>query len=506
MKTPHLSGFWLALAVASCVRPAAGPAARPQAASPIDSMALRAHTYFLSHDLLEGRGTGRRGAELAALYLATEAERLGLRGAGQDGSYYQPVPVIEATVDSARTHLVLLGPAGREEFACGSGFIPNVGTARTLVPFAGEPVFVGSARDVLGAHDRLPPMTGRVALLAGVFGPDGAAADTLRARGATGVIHLVGDVDSYRLFVRSRGPSRMFIAEQGVVSSFIPDIPAVIASPALQRALLSGMPGGAAPAEHPAVIAGRRVEVSVGVTTREVPARNVAAFAPGSDSTLRHEFVVYTAHLDHLGISEPDERGDSIYNGFADDAAGAAMLLAIAKAVLAGPRPARSTMFLFLTGEERGLLGSDYYAAHPLVPPRRTVAAINLDAGAPPGLNTSWRVAGGDSSSLGAMAIDVARRAGWEAQSTPASPNSDYFPLLRIRVPAVFLVPGPDAFEGMTTDESNALRRRWDTYHQPGNHWFRDYPFRGLVRYAEYAYRLGLEAGSGPRPEMPAQR
>jgi len=509
VKTLLVFPLWLAFVLVPCARPAAGQAPPPQATSAIDSMLLRGHTYFMSHDLLEGRGTGRRGAELAALHLATEAERLGLRGAGPGGSFYQAVPVVEATIEPARTHLVLSGPSTREEFAYGSGFIPNVGTARTLVPFSGEPVFVGSAREVLAGHDRLPPLTGRVALLAGLFGSEAAAADTLRARGATGVIHLLGDEASYRLYVRSRGPSRMFIDEDGVTSSFIPNIPAVIASPALQRALLAGLPNGGAPGapvETPALAVERRVEVSIGVTMRRVPARSVAAVVPGSDPTLRDEFVVYTAHLDHLGVGEPDERGDSIYNGFADDAAGTAMLLAIAKAFLAGPRPARSALFLFPTGEERGLLGSDYYAAHPLVPAAQTVADINLDAGAPPARNVSWRLAGGDLSSLGATAVEVARRAGWTAQTTPPSPNSDYFPLLRIGIPAIFIVPGPEAFEGMTTDESNTLRRRWDSYHQPGNHWYQDYPFEGLVRYAEFAYRLGLEVGSGPRPVMLAPR
>ena len=510
MTTRRLVPLALAALLGACARPAAAPPPRPVTLAAIDSMALRAHTYFLAHDLLEGRGTGRRGADLAALYIATEAERLGLRGAGPDGGFFQPVPLIEATIDSLRTRLALTGPGGREEFSCGSGFIPNVGTGRTLVPFAGEPVYVGSAQDVLASHDRLPPLGGRIILLAGMFDAEGAAADTLRTRGASGVIHLLGDDERYQLYVRSRGPSRMFIAEEaGAVSSFIPDIPAVIASPGLERALLAGLPGAGAPTGHlerPIVLAGRRIEVGVGVTTRPLPARNVAALLPGADAPLADEAVVYTAHYDHLGLSTPDERGDSIYNGFSDDAAGVAMLLAIAKAMQTEPRPARSVLFIFLTGEERGLLGSDYYAAHPLLPPARTAAGINLDAGAPPAPGVSWRIAGGGLSTLGSVAIDVARQAGWEAQVAPARPNSDYFPLLRIGVPAVFLVPGPGAFEGMTTEASNALRRRWDRSHQPGDHWFADFPFSGLVRYADYAYRLGLAAASGQRPAMTAPR
>jgi hypothetical protein len=470
-------------------------------------MAMRAHTYFLAHDLLEGRGTGRRGADLAALYLAAEAERLGLKGAGPGGSYFQPVPIVEATVDSDRTRLALVRDGVREEFAFGSGFIPDRGTIRTLVPFGGDLVFLGTPQDLLKGHASLPPLTGRVAVVIGMFGAEIRAADTLRARGAAGVIHLVGSDEVYQAYTRDRGPSRMFLdPAAGAVSSRIPDIPALLASPALQQAIVAALPGTGEPPAGPVVLAGLHVEVSIGVTPGPVPARNVAALLPGADPALSDEVIVYTAHYDHLGISTPDEHGDSIYNGFSDDAAGAAMLLVIAKAMASGQRPGRSVLFLFLTGEERGLLGSDYYAAHPLIPASRTVADINLDAGAPPGLEVDWRLAGADSSTFGALAIDVARRAGWSAQAAPASPNTDYFPLLRIGIPAVFVVPGPGAFEGMTAESSNALRRRWDHYHQAGDNWYADFPFSGLVRYAEYALRLGYAVASGPRPAMTTPR
>jgi len=166
-----------------------------------------------------------------------------------------------------------------------------------------------------------------------------------------------------------------------------------------------------------------------------------------------------------------------------------------------GPRPARSVLFLWPTGEERGLLGSDYFAARPLVPPDRMVAAINLDAGAPPAPPVSWQIAGGDRSTLGQLAIQVAHDAGWEATLAPASPNSDYFPLLRIGVPAVFLVPsGP--YEGLSAEASRALGARWDHYHQAADEWKPDFPFSGLVRYADFGYRVGMAAAVAPRASM----
>ena len=174
------------------------------------------------------------------------------------------------------------------------------------------------------------------------------------------------------------------------------------------------------------------------------------------------------------------------------------MLLAIAQYFVLH-RPARSLLFLWFTGEERGLLGSDYFVAHPVVPLDRINGVINLDAGAPPAPPAVWRISGADRSSLGRVAIDVARQLGAEGQAAPASPNTDYFPFLRSGVPAVFLVPGPGAYEGLTTDSSQALRRRWDHYHQAADNWSPDFPFAGLVRNAEFALRLGLRVASGPR-------
>ncbi len=496
------------LALAAALPLVAQPTARrgPRPVPALDSMALRAHTYFLTLDLLEGRGTGRRGGDLAALYLATAAERLGLSGAAPGGGYFQDVPLVEATIDTAQTSMSVTvdsGPeAGVHVFSTPGAFVVNVGMASTLVPFAGALAYVGTPRDVLANPGRLPPLSGRVALVRGAFGSAMAAADTLKARGVTGFVQLTDNVEQYQLYVRSRGPSRMYIApEARAVSSFIPDLPGVIASPGLALALATGLPAPGTAEDRPFLVEGRRLDVRIGTRARPFTSRNVAAVLPGS-SARRDELVVYTAHYDHLGISTPDARGDSIYNGFSDDAAGCAMLLTIAEAMARGPRPERSVLFLFLTGEERGLLGSDYFAAHPLVPPERIDAAVNLDAGAPPAPNVTWLIAGGDRSTLGALAAEVAQRAGWKATSAGTSPNSDYYPLLRIGVPAVFLIPGPEPFEGMTADASQALRRRWDHYHQASDEWAADFPFAGLARYADYAYRLGMAAAAGPRQRV----
>jgi Zn-dependent M28 family amino/carboxypeptidase len=181
------------------------------------------------------------------------------------------------------------------------------------------------------------------------------------------------------------------------------------------------------------------------------------------------------------------------------------MLLAIARAIRV-PGPQHAVLFLFFTGEERGLLGSDYYVAHPTFPLERMRAVINLDAGAPPGRPWNWRIAGGDGTALGTLAVDVAFDRGWAATVSPATPNSDYFPFARRGVPAVFIIPGTGAYQGLSADSSRALFRRWDHYHQPSDEYDDAFPFAGLARYAEYALLVGTAVDRGrvrPRGKRP---
>jgi Zn-dependent M28 family amino/carboxypeptidase len=275
------------------------------------------------------------------------------------------------------------------------------------------------------------------------------------------------------------------VLREDVPSSFYGTLPSVIAGPAVAEML--GQAGGL-------------VELAVAFDRHPVPAANVACLLPGADARRADTAIVFTAHFDHLGVSVPDEAGDSIYNGFSDDAVGVAMLLAIADAVRNRPEGAlaHGALFLFFTGEERGLLGSDYFVARPPFPLGRMRALINLDAGAPPAPPWTWRLAGGEDNPLGDLARDVASAHGWSATVSPATANSDYFPFARMGVPAVFIVPGPGPYQGLSTDSSQALRRRWDRYHRPGDHYDDAFSFSGLQRYAEYALRLG-EAVDGPR-------
>jgi Zn-dependent M28 family amino/carboxypeptidase len=261
------------------------------------------------------------------------------------------------------------------------------------------------------------------------------------------------------------------------------DLPVVIVGPVLARQLLARERFTEIPGE---------VRVDLEMRVEDVASVNVAGIIRGTDPRLRDQVVTYTAHYDHLGISTPDARGDTIYNGFSDNAAGVAMLLAIAD-MMQQKRPARSVMFVFFTGEERGLLGSSYYVTHPLTALDRVTAVINLDAGAPPAAPVSWRIAGGQGSKLGQLAQTVAARQKWTADLGGATPNSDYWPFLQHGVQSIFIIPG-NQWENVNTAQQAALRARWDRYHRADDEYHPDFPFSGIARYALMAYLVGRAA------------
>jgi hypothetical protein len=347
-------------------------------------------------------------------------------------------------------------------------------------------VILGTADDVRREAERLPSLDGRIAVLAGVARVDVAA--LLARHGVSGIIQVVGDAENFALYAASRGQTLTILRDSTVTSSFYPEVPAVLVGPSVLPAL--GTPGATA-------------AVVVGFDRRPISASNVACLLPGTGKSQRDSVIAFTAHYDHLGISVPDATGDSIYNGFSDNAAGVAMLLAIGEALQRPPEQGLEygALFLFFTGEERGLLGSDYFVAHPAFPLDRIRAVINLDAGAPPARPWTWRIAGGEGNPLGALATDVAAARGWSVTLSPATANSDYFPFTRVGVPAIFIIPGPAPYEGLSADSSQALRRRWDRYHQASDAYDEAFPFVGLQRYAEFALRIAEAIGGRRRPE-----
>jgi hypothetical protein len=486
-----LSGGSLAAHASSVAAQSADGAA----ISPIDTLVIRAHTRFLADDQLAGRATGTQGERLAAAYITSQLERLGLDPIAGDTSFLLPIPLVQARIDDASL-VTITARTGTASFRSGRDFIVNTGGAGAFRDFEGRAHFFGQPIHAVARVARTESLTGRVAVFLGPLG--GAAVELVPALirgGVTGVVVLVADPAQYDLYVRSRGEVRFYVDAAVDDPVWQPALPVLIAGPRMTAALLAGarvpeslVQGDAGP--------GIDLECTLAAAIRThispVPAANIGAVLRGSDPTVRGEYIIYTAHYDHLGISTPDAAGDSIYNGFSDNAAGVAMLLAIAEALRAAP-PARSVAFLFFTGEERGLLGSAYMASASPIPLDRVTALINLDAGAPPAPPLNWRVAGGTDTPLGPLAAAVAEQNGWTAALSPASPNSDYWPFLQRGVPSIFIIPG-DHWQDTSPDERNALRERWDRYHQAGDHWHHDFPFAGLERYASYALLVGLAA------------
>jgi len=496
----------LAAAGLACAAPALRYQTAPTidagfAAITVDTMTLRGIARYLSDDALAGRRTGTVGAERAAEFIAAECRRLGLVPPSGE-SYFQTVPLVEAHVDSAKSTVRIVGPKKDTTFVYWEEFIPDIGTAATLRSFSGPLTYVGRAPDILFTRSNLPDLTGRVALLRGEFGASGEAADTLYARGAIGVIEVVDDANRYRLFRQTRGRTRLHHADSALRSSVMPPFPTIMAGPRMTVTLyepLTGVTHGswndaylnglAANLPEPQPLEGWRAEVTLQLTPEPRTSRNVACLLPGRGAAA-DTAIALTAHYDHLGIGVPDLKGDSIYNGFSDNAAGVAMALGVAEAMMkeraAGVGLERSLLFLFFTGEEQGLLGSDWWVTHPAWPLARTAGVLNLDANAPAGRPTRWRIAGNSDAPLVQLVERELQRLGGETSLAPAAPGSDYFPFVKRGIPAVFFVPSDGRYEGRTDAESDSMRTSvWARYHRPDDHYTEAFPFGGLARYAE---------------------
>ena len=489
-----------------------------QKRSVTDTILMRRVAIALSADAMLGRKTGTPGADSAAQYLAAECRTLGFQPIGT--SWFQQVPLLESTIDTAGTRVRVTGPGVDTVFYHHDEFIVDLGTRSTLHGFSGELAYVGRAHDILFRRSELPPLEGKVALMRGEFGFNVAAADTLAGRGAVGVIEVVDDARRFRLFRQTRGTARLSVDDAAVTSSVIPPLPAIMAGPRMTVTLYQGLTGVthgswndaylnglAAGLPSPQVIPGWRVDVSIATRKATLASANVGCLLPGRGAAADSALVV-TAHLDHLGIGTPDEHGDSVYNGFFDNATGVGMALAVgdwfSRERAAGRGLRHSLILLFPTGEEQGLLGADYFATHPLWPLGRVTALFNFDANAPPGPPVSWRVAGVDDSPLVGVVVAGAALRGWTTSTAPAAPGSDYYPFLRRGVAAVFFVPSDGTYEGMSITLSDSLRTGlWTRYHQPGDEYSQAFGFAGLMRYADFTRDLLLRVDRAFPPRAP---
>ena len=373
----------------------------PRGADRITELQLRAYLRFVSSDLLEGRDTPSRGQDVAAAFLASHLERLGFRPAGDDNTYFQAMRLTRRTTDVDKTTLSIGGRALTygEDFLPGEipgraeGGVVYVGNG-TVLPARGLDPYKGL--DVRGkivvAHRGLPTGIARTDLK-GAEGVDWEQTEAAaRARGAIAVLYLP-DFPYLEEWtsVRDRRRQRPSLTVDAFTSGGRSSLPSAVLGARAVAALFAGekMSGQEAyqralrrePAAPFAFTDGRKVTLAVVAAEEHVVAHNVVAVLEGSDPRLRQEYVAFGAHYDHLGLAtHPDGAGDVIYNGADDDGSGTVGLLAMAEAfALTTPRPRRSLLFVWHTGEERGLWGARYFTDHPTVPLAGIVAQLNVD-------------------------------------------------------------------------------------------------------------------------------
>jgi Zn-dependent M28 family amino/carboxypeptidase len=250
---------------------------------------------------------------------------------------------------------------------------------------------------------------------------------------------------------------------------------------------------------------GLKIRGSIPSKVRDVETQNVLGVVPGSDTKLKDQYVIFTAHWDHLGIGSP-VNGDAIYNGAVDNATGCAIVLELARAWAALPqKPRRSAMFLFVTAEEGGLRGSEFYAANPTVPPGKTALNLNYDAIFPFGQTKDIVVAGAERTTFWPVVQQIAQRMNLAIAPDPRPEQgsyyrSDHFSMARAGIPA-FSVRGGSEFAGRPAGFGEQIFKEFNAkhYHQPSDEFRDDWDFSGLEKVARFGMLAGLEAANQQR-------
>jgi hypothetical protein len=465
MSANRLLAPALAAALAACAAPVQ-QATLPQPAAAVSLEAelaraeatitprdFHARLSFLASDALEGRDTPSRGLESAAAWIASEFYRLGLRPAGTDG-YMQRWPYMLRALDVAGTRLELQTTAGRRALAYRTDYYVAGGTRQA---FSGGIVFAGQG--IPAAEVRQNSLRDRAVA---VYLPQPSTVAVQRARDAADsagaaalLVLLPPDVTEASIAAAAAAAERPVRVTQALPVFYIRNDRAreLFRDARLDFDALTRSDGARAPVALPGVTA--HVGARVADITHMPP--NVVAILPGSDPALRNTFLVFSAHFDHVGVvgegsgSCPVSGTNRVCNGADDNGSGTAAILEIAEAFASMPEPPRrSIIFLAVSGEEKGLLGSAYFADNPTVTRDSIIANINMDmVGRSPHPDTV-AVLGQSFSSLGPLVQDVNRRMPelrltvmddmWPGQNLIF--RSDQFNFLRHEIPAIFFFTG----------------------------------------------------------------
>ena len=453
------------------------------------------HVKVLADDRLEGRNTGSDGHLKAAQYVAAEFARSGLKPAGTDG-YLQTVRLTSREIDETHSSLTWINKAGAAEaltLGKDANISLRVDPAREV---EAELVFAGHGLSIPEAgHDDFAGLDVRgklVAYLAGappaIPGPLAAhmqsaaeRAAVLKRHGAIGIVTILNpknmDIPWERLALARFQPA-MILADPAMDESRGLKL-AITVNPEHADKLLAGSGHTFAEIRDladsgkplPRFPIPGRLKAVTSVKHTDVVSQNVVALLPGTDPRLKDEFVVFSAHLDHLGIGKPIE-GDAVYNGAMDNASGVAALLDVAAMLKEnGTRLRRSVVFVAVTGEEKGLLGSRYFANAPTVDATKIVADINTDMFLPLFAFKKLTIYGLDESDLGADAAAVAESSGIAPQADLEPKRnifirSDQYSFIRQGIPSVALKVGYDK-----DSPEEQIVKKWltDRYHAPSD-------------------------------------
>jgi Zn-dependent M28 family amino/carboxypeptidase len=520
---------------AAAATPATVTPAEKTAAQAIRPELLRAHVRFLAHDLLEGRGPASRGDQLAQAYVAAQMEALGLEPAGPGGSWFQPFDIIGITTHAPEVLSVTKGGEKvdlrfRDDYIGASGVQqPEARLEDAEIVFVGYGIVAPEygwddfkGQDLKGKvllvmnndpEDDPALFAGKTRLYYGRWGYKYEQAARVGAAGAI-IIHTTPSAGYGWQVVQTSWTGEQFeLPDEGgprvqLKSWVTEDAARKIAKLGGQD--LDALRAAAQKKDFRPVALGARLTVALRNDIKKKQTANVIGKLPGRDPALGGQAVVYTAHHDHLGIKEATKAGeDTIYNGAYDNATGTAALLAIARAATALPQPPRrSLLFAAVAAEEQGLLGSQYFAAHPTVPAGKLAANINMD-----GMNIYGRTRDLTMIGLGKSTLDdwILKLAAMQGRTVKPDQfpdkgffyRSDQFALAKIGVPAAYFDEGIDVI-GKPAGWGKQQKEDYEAkdYHQPSDELRPGWDFSGAVEDAQLFFYLGLKVANAN--EMPS--
>ena len=517
---------FMACAVATlcaCSEPGDAPVADSgDALDTITVDALEAHVAYLADDAREGRMAGQPGYDTAAKYVADQFAALGLTPGGEEG-WYQQVPLITYNVDEDSTTLIAHRDGNdteleyKEHYLMGGDKVREETYVRAEVVYVGfgvhAPEFGYSDYDNIDVEGKIIAMFGNAPAILPTTERAYYSSSRIKVReaierGAIGAVALISKrIEEYYPWERMKAragvrPGMAWVTLTGEAADYFPEIQSsAMINVDVARDLFAGTPisfddaRAATEASQPASTP-LGFEMTLANKTRidTTTSPNVVGIVRGTDPALTDEYVVYSAHLDHDGIGTAVD-GDKIYNGAYDNAMGISLMIETARAFAVAP-PRRSVLFVAVTAEERGLLGSDYFAHYPTVPTSSMVANVNLDM--PLFLYSVADIIafGSQHSSLEPVVRDAVSAEGFALTPDPMPEEnifrrSDQYSFVRRGVPATFLVPGYTSSDPDVDGAAVTKDFRKNHYHRPSDDMTRPFDWESALRFARANVRIG---------------